>query len=59
MFSEFKSTIVKPTRKYTYREIDEYEVLKSLEDIFTIYPQVHIFYIYIYILIILNLKYFI
>ena len=30
----------KPTRKYTYREVDESEVISALEDIFVIRPQV-------------------
>ncbi|ORX49039.1 hypothetical protein BCR36DRAFT_584147 [Piromyces finnis] len=29
----------KPTRKYTYREVDESEVVSALEDIFVIRPQ--------------------
>jgi len=43
MFSEVKSAMQKPTRKYTYREVDESEVISALEDLFVIRPQVNIF----------------
>jgi len=39
MFSEVKSAMSKPTRKYTYREVDESEVISALEEIFVIRPQ--------------------
>jgi len=39
MFSEVKSAMQKPTRKYTYREVDESEVISALEDLFVIRPQ--------------------
>jgi len=39
MFSEVKSAMQRPTRKYTYREVDEAEVISALEDIFVIRPQ--------------------
>nr|AFJ73476.1 hexokinase 3 [Neocallimastix frontalis] len=39
MFTEVKSALQKPTRKYTYREVDESEVVSALEDIFVIRPQ--------------------
>jgi len=39
MFTEMKSALQKPTRKYTYREVDESEVISALEDLFVIRPQ--------------------
>ncbi|ORX77178.1 hypothetical protein BCR32DRAFT_295769 [Anaeromyces robustus] len=39
MFNEVKSAMQKPTRKYTYREVDESEVISALEDLFVIRPQ--------------------
>jgi hexokinase len=39
MYSEMKSALQKPTRKYTYREVDESEVVSALEELFVIRPQ--------------------
>jgi len=39
MFTEMKSALQKPARKYTYREVDEAEVVSALEDLFVIRPQ--------------------
>jgi hexokinase len=39
MFTEVKSALQKPTRKYTYREVDESEVVSALEELFVIRPQ--------------------
>jgi len=39
MFNEVKSAMQRPTRKYTYREVDESEVISALEDLFVIRPQ--------------------
>jgi len=43
MFTEVKSALQKPTRKYTYREVDESEVVSALEELFVIRPQVNNF----------------